>query len=168
MRYKTRVGGRSFDVAVERREGQVTVTMGGREYTADLRWIEGQERYSLILDGVSYEIFVEERGDGYRLYIQGQPFDVASQDERRAALEAITARPGRDDAATAVRAPMPGMVIVLDVAPGQAIEAGRTLLVIEAMKMHNEVRAPREGVVGEVRTGLGQRVEKDQVLVTLK
>src|SRR5262245_4887828 len=111
MRYQTKVGERTFAVAVERREERLVVTVDGREHWADLRWIAGQERYSLILDGASYEIFVEDRGETKRVYIEGQPFDVRAQDERLAALRDVTRRPAERDAATRVAAPMPGAVI---------------------------------------------------------
>src|SRR5439155_12633532 len=168
MRYQTTAGDRTFAIAVERREERLVVTVDGREHWADLRWIAGQERYSLILDGASYEIFVEDRGETKRVYIEGQPFDVKAQDERLAALQAVARRPVERDLSTRVTAPMPGAVIELNVEVGQAVEAGRPLLLIEAMKMHNEVRAPRAGVVEAIAVGVGQRVERDQHLVTIR
>src|SRR2546421_744162 len=66
-----------------------------------------------------------------------------------------------------VRAPMPGLVVRVEVADGQRVEAGAGLVVVEAMKMENELRAPRAGVVQTVHVAVGQAVEKGMPLVTV-
>ncbi len=73
-----------------------------------------------------------------------------------------------EEAGLEVQAPMPGTVLAVLVAPGQAVARGTALLKLEAMKMTNEIRAHRDGVVDEVRVGPGESVGFGQVLVTLK
>jgi 3-methylcrotonyl-CoA carboxylase alpha subunit len=67
-----------------------------------------------------------------------------------------------------LHAPMPGRVVLVNVKPGDRVNAGQELLVIEAMKMELALKAPRDGVVGEVRAAAGDVVEADAVLVTLE
>jgi len=78
----------------------------------------------------------------------------------------------RDDAGSAaehrIRAPMPGRVVLVQATPGQAVNAGDVVLVIEAMKMELALKAPRDGVVAEVRAVAGEFVEADAVLVSLE
>jgi len=86
-------------------------------------------------------------------------------DPRRVALAAQRSREGTGP--LDVRAPMPGKIVKVHVKAGDAVSAGQGLIVIEAMKMENELRAPREGTVGKVTASEGQAVEAQEVLVTL-
>jgi len=110
----------------------------------------GQALYEVLIDGWRCDVFVE-------------PAD-------RAALRDRARRSGaadRSHARQAIRAQIPGRVVRVWVSPGDAIEHGQRLLAIEAMKMENEVRAPRSGVVGAVHVELGATVELRDELVTL-
>src|SRR5205809_97683 len=73
----------------------------------------------------------------------------------------------RGDGGGTVRAPMPGVVVRIEVVEGQQVDAGAGLVVVEAMKMENELRAPRSGMVQTVHVAVGQAVEKGASLVTL-
>ena len=84
------------------------------------------------------------------------------------ALPPLAPPPALEEAGLEVQAPMPGTVLAVLVAPGQAVARGTALLKLEAMKMTNEIRAHRDGVVDEVRVGPGESVGFGQVLVTLK
>jgi pyruvate carboxylase subunit B len=86
--------------------------------------------------------------------------EVAAVDERARQIEAPSG-------GGTVVAPMPGMVVRVEVAPGQRVEAGTGLVVVEAMKMENELRAGRAGVVEAVHVAVGQAVEKGAPLVTV-
>ena len=92
--------------------------------------------------------------------------------ERRLRVEAVEVYRRRDDAGSAaehrIRAPMPGRVVLVQAAPGQAVNAGDVVLVIEAMKMELALKAPRDGVVAELRAVAGDFVEADAVLATLE
>ena len=102
--------------------------------------------------------------------VDGWHFVVRTQPERAARLRAWAAR-GREAAGhtgpTEVRAIIPGRVVALSVAVGDAVEAGQQLLVVEAMKMQNEVRAPRAGTVERIAVGAGQTVDLGAVLVVI-
>jgi 3-methylcrotonyl-CoA carboxylase alpha subunit len=66
-----------------------------------------------------------------------------------------------------LKAPMPGLVVAVPVAEGETVSKGQNLVILESMKMQNELRAPRDGVVQRVRVKAGERVEQNQLLVTL-
>ena len=112
--------------------------------------------------------------DGRRrgeVVVEGWRFELDVEPERRAALRE---RAARDPAmighggAVEVRAIIPGRVVAIAVTAGDAVEAGRQLLVIEAMKMQNELRAPRAGIVERVSVAEGQTVDLGDLLVTLR
>jgi len=90
------------------------------------------------------------------------------QDERTRAIEAVSGKGQPAAGGGTVRAPMPGLVVRIEVAEGQQVDAGAGLVVVEAMKMENELRAPRPSVVAAVHVGVGQTVEKGAPLVTLE
>lgn len=116
----------------------------------------------------------ESRASGRRRYeavVDGWVLPVIVESARRAELRERAARAAAEvghHVGVAVRAQIPGRVVSVWVAPGDPVEAGQRLLAIEAMKMENEVRAPRTGVIGVLAVGLGQTVALGAELITLE
>jgi len=136
----------------------------GPELTADVRAPEPCV-YSILLDGRSYDARVEETPEGLVVVIDGYRFEIQVRDPRRwNRKSAGGAREGRQ----AVAAPMPGKVIRVLVAAGDAVEAGQGLVVVEAMKMQNELRAAHAARVAAVSARAGATVAAGEVLVTLE
>ena len=102
--------------------------------------------------------------DGWRVEVEIEPEHRASLRERTRRGREETARGGPLD----VRAIIPGRVVSVSVVPGDPVEAGQQLLAVEAMKMQNELRAPRDGVVSRVGVGVGQTVEVGDLLLVLE
>jgi biotin carboxyl carrier protein len=107
----------------------------------------------------------------FEAVVDGWRFELEVEDAGRAAIRRRGTREA--DAASAsgpldIRAIIPGRVAGVRVAPGDAVEAGQTLLVVEAMKMQNELRAPRDGTVGRVAAGEGQTIERGDLLLVLE
>src|SRR5690606_8230329 len=101
----------------------------------------------------------------WTLELDGHTLEVEVADERTRALRAVAAATAPPAGPRPVRAPMPGLVVRVDVRPGQAIEAGQGVVIMEAMKMENELRADAPGIVSRVLVEAGQAVEKGAVLV---
>jgi biotin carboxyl carrier protein len=102
--------------------------------------------------------------DGWRFEIDVEPESRARLRERATRAAGDRARGGPAE----LRAIIPGRVVAVDVVDGDAVEAGQRVLVIEAMKMQNEVRSPRVGTIGRVAVGAGQRVELGDVLLVIE
>jgi biotin carboxyl carrier protein len=111
---------------------------------------------------------VDGREGEYTVVTDGQPYAVRVQDERAARLAQASAahRPGAG--ASSVTAPMPGLVVAVHVEPGQSVAKGASLVVLQAMKMENELIAREDGTVKEVLVSPGQTVDQGQKLVTLE
>ena len=165
MKYSVTVGARTFEVEVEGSR----VTVDGVALEADLAAVSGTPLYHLLLGGESWTVAAEplEGGGRWVLGLVGERVDVAVEDERTRGIEAGTATGRRVSEGGTVRAPMPGLVVRIEVAEGQEVDAGTGLVVVEAMKMENELRAPRPGKVQTVHVAVGQAVEKGASLVTL-
>jgi biotin carboxyl carrier protein len=109
-------------------------------------------------------------GSRREILVDGWRLDVAVESERRAALREKARRGGSaagHGGPTEVRAIIPGRVVSVSVVPGDEVIAGQQLLVVEAMKMQNELRAPRAGTVESVAVGEGQTIEVGDVLLVL-
>jgi biotin carboxyl carrier protein len=121
--------------------------------------------YSVLMDGFSYEARVEERPEGLVVVIDGHRFEIAVRDPRRWSRHAATQAAG---GALSVKSPMPGKVVRVLVAPGDQVLSGQGLVVVEAMKMQNELKAPRDGKVIALHAREGATVAAGEVLAILE
>jgi biotin carboxyl carrier protein len=121
--------------------------------------------YSVLMDGRIYDARVEEKPDGLIVVIDGNRFEIEVRDPRRWSRQA--AGRGADGIQT-LTAPMPGKVVRVLVAPGDPVQAGQGLVVVEAMKMQNEMKAPRAGKVRSLPVREGATVAAGDVLATIE
>jgi biotin carboxyl carrier protein len=164
MKYIATVNGKTYTIEINRED---RILCEGVERAVDFRLIDQQHVYSLLLDNASYEALIQEREGEYWVFLRGYLFTVQVEDERERRLrEASGGRPGSAGEVT-VKAPMPGLIVAVPVQEGQPVRKGEKLVLLESMKMQNEIRAPRDGVVKAVRVRPGQSVEQNQILVVL-
>ena len=165
MTYLVTIGSRVHEVEVDGNR----VTVDGVGLDSDLAAVSGTPLYHLLLGGESWTVAAEPlEGDGrWALGILGERVEVVVQDQRESRSEAVGTKSQSAPGGGTVRAPMPGLVVRIEVAEGQQVAAGAGLVVVEAMKMENELRAPRPGTVQTVHVAVGQAVEKGASLVTL-
>jgi len=164
MRYVTTIGEREYIVEILD-EGHILVD--GASYAVDFDTISDQPVFSLLLDGQSYESFVYPDEEGWQVLLYGSLYLVEVEDEREKRLRASAGGRVADRGEYHLRAPMPGLVIGVPVVDGQQVDKGDVLLVLESMKMQNELKSPRPGVVSRVRVKPGDRVEQRQTLLSV-
>jgi biotin carboxyl carrier protein len=145
-------------------EGRYQVSIDGAARVVDSR-PTGAASFSLLIDNAAAEVSVLARGDTYAVEVGGQTHRVRLLDAR--ALRAHTRRAG-GQGNRELRAAMPGKVVAVLVEPGARVERGQGVVVIEAMKMENEIGAPRDGTVVEVRVKPGQAVESGELLAVIE
>jgi biotin carboxyl carrier protein len=158
------VDGRTMRVEVRGKDGQYTVTLDARPIEVDL-FDAGRDFVSLLIDGRSHEAGLEKRPSGYTVVLAD---DVVAVDLSEAARGEGPAPKKPASGPLRLTAPMPGRVLRVLTAPGDAVLAGQGLVVVEAMKMENELRAARAGRVLEVAAREGQTVETGALLVVLE
>ena len=165
VKYFVTMGSQTHEVEVEGSR----VVVGGVALEIHLAPVTGTPLYHLLLGSESWTVAAEPlEGVGrWALGIVGERVAVAVQDERSRGLEAVSGKTQPAARGGTVHAPMPGLVVRIEVAEGQQVDAGAGLVVVEAMKMENELRAPRPGTVQTVHVAVGQAVEKGASLVTL-
>jgi pyruvate carboxylase subunit B len=163
VRYFVTIGQRTFEI--ELREQHIVVD--GVVMSAQLDHLPGTLLRRLSLNGESHRV-VALPGEGrglWELQLDGERVHVEVVDERTRAIRAMTARSAAPSGPRPVRAPMPGMVVRVEVEPGQQVRAGQGVVIIEAMKMENELKADAAGTVAKVLVAPGTAVEKGAALV---
>jgi acetyl/propionyl-CoA carboxylase alpha subunit len=138
--------------------------------TAELSDVEGSPVRMVRIGTHMYRVIVERReGRGrYTLWIDGYRFDVEALDERTRAIRELSRANAAASGPAPIKAPMPGLIVRINVKPGDVVEAGQGVVVMEAMKMENELRATAGGTVTSVEVVEGQAVEKGALLVALE
>lgn len=161
MKYFVRVAERDFEVEVLGRE----VRVDGTSFPAALIRVPGTPLYQLVSEHRSRSYALVRVDEGWRVQRGGEVWTAEVVDERTRALRALKGAGARGDTSGLVRAPMPGLVLRVEVEVGQQVAAGGALVVLEAMKMENEIRAAGAGTVKAVLVEVGQAVEKGAPLV---
>lgn len=183
MSYSSSINEHVYRIDTGEPSQQREITIDGTTYKIDWRFIapltadaKGQVntggRYSLLLGDKSHEVFArrlptpgEDGSQTYEIHFAGQRFEVTVEDEREKALAGSVKHAHTGEAK--VYAPMPGLVIGVPVEMGASVAQGQTVVVLEAMKMENDLAAPRAGIIKEVKVSKGQTVNQGDVLVVI-
>ena len=162
MKYIVTVAEREIEVEIDGDQ----VRVGGRSLTAALRPLAGTPLRHLLVEGRPSTLVLEGNGRGHwTIGVRGERWEVEAVDERTRHIRSLTGTTARDRGAAALKAPMPGLVVRVLAEPGQAVSRGAGVVVLEAMKMENELKASADARVKAVRVRAGEPVEKGQVLV---
>jgi len=163
MKYITTIKDKKFEIEIQN-DGSVLVNGQPRE--VDFLALT-PSLYSIIMNGLSLEVVIEERSGEYEVLMGGRLYEGEVLDER---AQLMLSRHGGKVAETgevSIKSPMPGLIVAVPVAEGQAVTAGQTVIILESMKMQNELKAPRDGVVQRISVAAGQTVEQKKVLITI-
>lgn len=162
-RHRFEVDGAPHSVVVDETGGRVRVTVDDGDATlvdATTEGVPGQ--FSLVIGGRPTRAYVVRSGQDYRVIVDGRSFllrPAGASGRGRGSAGGHADPPGQ------VTAPLAGVVVDIRVQVGDVIEAGQTLVVVEAMKMQNEVQTPLAGTVTAIRVQVGVRAEKGDILV---
>lgn len=164
MKYYVTLDGRTREIELTP-DG---VRMDGREVPAEIATLPGTSLRHLRIGDRGWLLSAERTEDGWAVRLGGRRAEVHVEDERTRAVRELAGAGAPGEGPRELRAPMPGLVVRVLVEPGHEVEAGDGLVVMEAMKMENELSARGAGTVAEVRVEEGQTVNQDDVLVTLE
>ncbi len=163
MRYFVTVDGQTFEVALTPHG----VIINGQPLTVELTAIPGTAVRRLDVAGRSHPLHganSEIKGE-WDFHLDGERFQATVVDERAHTIRTMTGVSNAPQGPRPVKAPMPGLVVRVQVEPGEEVRAGQGVLIIEAMKMENELRAEGAGRVAKVHVRAGQPVVKGAVLI---
>ncbi len=143
------------------------VLVDGKLYEIDFIQVGSQPVYSLLVDGVSIDAHVYQEDATWQVSFQGRMYSAMVEDEREKRLRTSLGGAAEDQGEFHLKAPMPGLVVAVPVQVGQVVQKGDVLVILESMKMQNELKSPRSGTVMRIRVSSGDRVEKKDTLLSV-
>ena len=167
MKFWVTLEGREAEVTFHTRGEHLVVEADGRQIEADFVRLPDGEVYSLLIGGRSHVVRVSPAAEGLEVELRGTSIPVEVKHPLEKMLQATSAGHAASRGET-VTAPMPGVVVALRVKPGDAVKAGQAVIVVEAMKMQNELAVAHDGVVSDVLVGERAAVSAGQVLVRVR
>jgi biotin carboxyl carrier protein len=164
MRYGATINGETLEVEITRRAGNVVeAQIGDRKYVLEARAVQ-PGLYWLNCDNRSIEAVVTEKTGGYLVMLGGRQVMVELGDLRTALRQAHQSQQGTAQ----IRAPMPGKVIRVLLKDGDSVQANQGILVMEAMKMQNEIKSPKNGTVKKIGVTAGAAVNSGDLLAEVE
>jgi len=165
LKYYVQVNGRQHEVDVVERLGELKVAVDGKPLDLSYEEVDTLGQVALLSEGRSYGVSIEGDMAKASVVIAGHLYAVEIEDERERAAHA--AERAASKGGGLVKAIMPGIVVKLIVAEGDVVEAGQPLLILEAMKMQNEIAAPAAGKIKLIHVREREAVAGGAKLVTI-
>ena len=163
--FEITIDGRAFRLELERVENRWRCLLDGRETAIDAVLIQ-PDVLSLLIGGVSYEVKREFTADDLRLWVRGRRYAAELRDPRSPRNRKRGA--ADEKGAKKMAAPMPGKIVRVLVKEGAEVQAGQGLIVVEAMKMQNELKSPKSGIVQKILVADGAAVNAGDVLLVVE
>ncbi len=164
MKYFVRIREIEYEIEINDDE----VFLNGERLYVDLTRSGAPELYSMLYNGRSFEMLIESARFQYAVTMRGDRYDVLVEDERKRRLTLATNTDNLPAGEMPVIAPIPGLIVKLLVEEGDEVEEGQPLVILEAMKMENEIKAVRAGTVKAILSAPGQRIEQNGVMLILE
>lgn len=164
VKYYVEVEGKTFEVEIEQDE----IRVDGELVTMSVEQSGIPELFSVLLDSQSHEVLVQDASGDVNATLNGYNFLLTVQDEAERRLQMGRRTTAAPDGELRLEAPIAGLVVEVPVNEGDEVVQGQTMVVLEAMKMENEISAPREATVKTVLVSAGDRVEADQAMMILE
>ncbi len=162
MKYVTIINNQSYEIEIDNDGG---VLVNGEARDVDFLNLGGS-LFSVITEHRSFEAVIDDDNDKIAVMMTGRLFETQVLDER--AMLMMQRRGGQVSASGEVLAPMPGLIVEVTIEQGSAVSQGDTLIILESMKMQNELKSPAEGVVSAIHVESGQAVDKSDLLIEIK
>ncbi len=170
MKFWVKVDSQEKRIEIKENDGIYIVEIDGRPRRVDCRQGGHRDYLSLIVDDRSYlveSVPVKAEEGKYTASLYGRRYDLEVLDQRLLAARQVKA-PVREDGPAVIKSPMPGLIVDVPVKVGDGVKAGSTVVVLEAMKMQNELISDADGTVSSVHVKPGVTVESQAVLVEIE
>jgi biotin carboxyl carrier protein len=165
MKYIATIEDTAYEIQIN---SEREITVDGKPFSVDFLPIDGPPIISLLLEGHSYEAIVNPTDVGWEVFLLGERYLVAVEDERQRQLREVSSAHAVHRETFHLKAPMPGLIVAIPIEEGEKVTRGSNLVVLESMKMQNELKAPRDGEVTAIRVQPGDNVDQGQVLAILE
>jgi len=163
MKYVVEVEDRTFAIEVH----QGTITIDGQVHSVDLRHIEPLSLYSLLIDNLSHEVFIEKRENQYAAILRGKLYSAKVRDAESWERDVPRRTHPIAEGEGLIEAPMPGLVLEVRGTTGEETRAGDVLVVLESMKMKTDIHCSLDGTIQAIHVVAGDHVTQGQALVAV-
>lgn len=165
MKLHAELDGTKHELDIKRDGGKVTASVDGREYSLDVS--QPEPGLYVLRDGAAKHVaHVTTKPEGSLVTINGRAIEVALSDPKR--LRGSGSDHSTQDGVAEIKTAMPGKVVRILVAEGQSVAKGDGVIVVEAMKMQNEMKSPKDGTVSAIKVAEGDTVESGALLLTVE
>ena len=165
MKYIGLLNGKTVSVEITRKGNVYDLTINGNRFTVDA-FRPRRQCLSMLVEGKSYEVGLKKDGDTYSVSFFNDTIEFDLIDARKF-QSAVESRPAGTSGPLKIQAPMPGKIVKVTVTEKAVVNQGDSLLVMEAMKMQNELKAPKAGTVSRIHVQEGEPVSMSQILMVL-
>ena len=166
MKYQVRIGGEEFRVGIQEKVDGLKVDLGGKKIDVSLTELKKNRIYSLLVDNRAYDLEIHRKNAEFEINYGGRKYSGEILEETLAKLKSPA--PKEVLKQKELKAPMPGLIVKVEVQEGQVLKAGEGVVIMEAMKMENEIKSPYEGKVKKILVKEKQTVDKNQILLVLE
>jgi acetyl/propionyl-CoA carboxylase alpha subunit len=165
MNYLVKIKNKTFDIVIDASDGQYVAIHKGRELSVKLQRIGSSNIYSFVINNDSFDFEINYQNNGYYVLHNGSIYHCKVADKKLAEIKGLLGVHDTIEKAIELRSPMPGLIVEIRVKEGDVVKAGQGIIVVEAMKMENELQVQHDCKVKSVRVKEREAVDQNQVLV---
>jgi acetyl/propionyl-CoA carboxylase alpha subunit len=166
MIYLVTIEGKRFEISID--DDTATLRIDGCDIQIDSRPLRSGRLYSILADNINYEFSLERSNDGFDIWYGSRQLRAEIGDEKSERFKSLMGGIAGAIRAETLKAPMPGLIVKVEVEVGQHVKKGDGLVIVEAMKMENELKAHAPAIIKEIKVKPGNSVEKNQVLLVFE
>jgi len=166
MIYLVTLEGKKFEVTIN--GDTANLKIDGRDVEIDSRILRACKLHSILANNVNYEFLLQRSNGGFDIWYGSGQLHAEISDEKSERLKSLMGDVRGAARAETLKAPMPGLVVKVEVEVGQHVKKGDGLVIVEAMKMENELKAHAPAVIKEIKVKPGNSVEKNQILLVFE
>ncbi len=161
MKKKLLINNKPYELEVSESKNNIEVRLNNKTYSVNISKTTFNGFHSVLIGNKTVEVFCQQKAENhFILWIDQQTYEVKSG-------EALSSGSSEEESSI-IHAPMPGLIVKLNVKQGDSVSKGSPILILEAMKMQNELKSPRQGIVKEILVKEGTKVALEDKLVTLE
>lgn len=172
MDYLVKIEGKEYIVTIDSATHPPQIKVNGKPFRTRFSTHSDNSHLQLLMDNRSYDVEVVKQNNSHNgdfsVFIYGREFSLYAEDERLAKIREVAGMGAGGDSQKEIHAPMPGLVTRILKNPGDQVRKGESLILVEAMKMENELKSPVDGTIKEVKVKEGQSIDKNTLMVLLE
>lgn len=165
MKYQVSVDDKKYELEISKNSKRLEISINGRKISVDNQQIAIGRLAMMLQDNKPFEFELRRDNGTYDCWLNSRKARCEVIDEKTAAFAKLMGVSATAKKADVLKAPMPGLVLRIEVEKGQKVNKGDALVVVEAMKMENELKASRSCAIKDIKVTQGQAVDKNQVLI---